>query len=302
MFLPRIDEPIFLAKIQSALIDPTRQDSYEAPRNRKPQLVGGVRAWNKEETRLQKISYKHIAAHLKRTELACRLHYHHLSHTCRRKKAFSASPSSTPNSPNKKKQTRLPLNQSGSGSLQAQSPPHQYFSFTGQNLQLPSTSTLSSHSEFPHPPWNLEKTHSKHYKYNFNFTCVKNNEKFQHTTELYSNSMEISQVNLERLSYIYEKHRTSFWQTIASEYGQGAYPLDLEKAWKQNAQNLLPLTPCASPKANIFYGSTTRCDHHYREQTQQDPIPENRSSVSISDLLEIVSVDSYQRLGFFVSN
>ncbi|RKF76171.1 hypothetical protein GcM3_080026 [Golovinomyces cichoracearum] len=290
--MPRMDEPIFLAKIQSAPLDFMRQDSCEIHNNRKPQLIGGVRAWNKEEeayllqTRLQKIPYKHIAAHLKKTELACRLHYHHLSHSCRRKKAFSASPSSTPNSPNKKKQSRLSVNQSGSGNLQAQSPP-QYFSSTGQNLQLPSTSMLFSHSESPPPPWNLEKPHSRHYQYNSNFTCVKNNEKFQNTTELYSNSMEISQVNLERLSYIYEKHRALFWQTIASEYGQGAYPLDLEKAWKQNAQNLLPLTPCASPKANMFYGSMTRCDHHYREQTHQDSIPENRSSVSISDLLEI---------------
>lgn len=54
------------------------------------------------QTRLQKMPYKHIAAHLKKTELACRLHYHQLSHGSNRRKrttSMSSSGSSTGHSP-----------------------------------------------------------------------------------------------------------------------------------------------------------------------------------------------------------
>lgn len=48
------------------------------------------------ETRLQKMPYKHIAAHLKKTELACRLHFHQLSHgSNRRKRTASVSTGSS---------------------------------------------------------------------------------------------------------------------------------------------------------------------------------------------------------------
>src|SRR4051794_15949777 len=39
---------------------------------------------------MQKMPYKHIAAHLKKTELACRLHYHQLSHGSHRRKRTSS--------------------------------------------------------------------------------------------------------------------------------------------------------------------------------------------------------------------
>ena len=64
--------------------------------------TGGGRAWSDDEevyllqTRLQKMPYKHIAAHLKKTELACRLHYHQLSHgSNRRKRTASVSSGSS---------------------------------------------------------------------------------------------------------------------------------------------------------------------------------------------------------------
>lgn len=67
-------------------------------RARKMSSTGGNRSWSEEEetyllqTRMQKMPYKHIAAHLKKTELACRLHYHQLSHgSHRRKRTASVS-------------------------------------------------------------------------------------------------------------------------------------------------------------------------------------------------------------------
>jgi hypothetical protein len=44
---------------------------------------------------MQKMPYKHIAAHLKKTELACRLHFHQLSHGSHRRKRTSSVSSAT---------------------------------------------------------------------------------------------------------------------------------------------------------------------------------------------------------------
>ncbi|EFX05193.1 hypothetical protein CMQ_7755 [Grosmannia clavigera kw1407] len=82
--------------------DAIDRHDYGVSKNRKPASTGGGRAWSDDEevyllqTRLQKMPYKHIAAHLKKTELACRLHYHQLSHgSNRRKRTTSVSSASS---------------------------------------------------------------------------------------------------------------------------------------------------------------------------------------------------------------
>ncbi|CAK7205352.1 hypothetical protein SEUCBS139899_008122 [Sporothrix eucalyptigena] len=82
--------------------DAIDRHEYGINKNRKPASTGGGRAWSDDEevyllqTRLQKMPYKHIAAHLKKTELACRLHYHQLSHgSNRRKRTTSVSSGSS---------------------------------------------------------------------------------------------------------------------------------------------------------------------------------------------------------------
>ncbi|KAL1895636.1 hypothetical protein Sste5346_005106 [Sporothrix stenoceras] len=82
--------------------DAMDRHEYGISKNRKPASTGGGRAWSDDEevyllqTRLQKMPYKHIAAHLKKTELACRLHYHQLSHgSNRRKRTTSVSSGSS---------------------------------------------------------------------------------------------------------------------------------------------------------------------------------------------------------------
>ncbi|KAL5598699.1 hypothetical protein BROUX41_003388 [Berkeleyomyces rouxiae] len=86
--------------------DVADRHDYGVVKNRRMASTGGGRAWSEEEevyllqTRLQKMPYKHIAAHLKKTELACRLHYHQLSHgSSRRKRANSESSGSSSQSP-----------------------------------------------------------------------------------------------------------------------------------------------------------------------------------------------------------
>lgn len=82
--------------------DAIERHDYGVGKNRKAASTGGGRAWSEDEevyllqTRLQKMPYKHIAAHLKKTELACRLHYHQLSHgSNRRKRTTSVSSGSS---------------------------------------------------------------------------------------------------------------------------------------------------------------------------------------------------------------
>lgn len=289
-----MNEPGLVAQNHMNSIDVTEQNMYEAQKNRKQPLTGGIRAWSKEEevyllqARLQKIPYRHIATHLKKTELACRLHYHHLSHGNRRKKASSASPSSSPSSPLVKNIAPLSLEQSGYMALQPQSSPPNYFAPGRQGVQLPSASTLISRSDLGQTPRNFDHILPRPYQ---SYSSVKNfecSEPLQLDTEMNSHQIDISHINSERLSQIYEKHRTSFWNIIASEYGPGSSPLLLEKVWKRDTQIEYPPSPCVSPNASSFYGGTSQGDNQkYPVQTQQAIALENRGSVNISDLLGI---------------
>ncbi|ROV90009.1 hypothetical protein VSDG_08407 [Cytospora chrysosperma] len=82
--------------------DAMNRHDYGIKKHRKNPSTGGGRAWSEDEeayllqTRLQKMPYKHIAAHLKKTELACRLHYHQLSQgSNRRRRTTSISSTSS---------------------------------------------------------------------------------------------------------------------------------------------------------------------------------------------------------------
>lgn len=83
--------------------------------------------------------YKHIAAHLKKTELACRLHYHQLSHGSNRRKrttSMSSSSSSTGHSPVMTATIPSPIHESPSRSV---SPPGSLGGYASSaGVQLPS--------------------------------------------------------------------------------------------------------------------------------------------------------------------
>jgi len=60
--------------------------------------------------------YKHIAAHLKKTELACRLHYHQLSHGSNRRKrsgSVASSAETVSHSPIMSQSMPSPINENG---------------------------------------------------------------------------------------------------------------------------------------------------------------------------------------------
>lgn len=121
---------------------------YGITKSRKSSSTGGGRAWSEDEevyllqTRLQKMPYKHIAAHLKKTELACRLHYHQLSHGSNRRKrttSMSSSSSSNGHSPLMQASIPSPIHESPSRSV---SPPGSVISYghpgSPGSVQLPS--------------------------------------------------------------------------------------------------------------------------------------------------------------------
>ncbi|KAH7307968.1 hypothetical protein B0I35DRAFT_413341 [Stachybotrys elegans] len=243
---------------------------------RKAASTGGGRAWSEEEevyllqTRLQKMPYKHIAAHLKKTELACRLHYHQLSHgSNRRKRTPSCSSGSegspmpaTMTSPGRDIKSRslsppgssygmppnamhLPsiMSEDGSPKLPAilpkpvsmdmsrgMTPPHMY---PGQADRRSSLPHASFHAKASTPPLRLD------------CSALPPPASISHTA---------AHVDLNRLHHIYSTHRASFWNAVASEYGSNATPMMLEQAWKTGIccpqtmeRGGSPMTPAASP-------------------------------------------------------
>ena len=218
--------------------------------------------------------YKHIAAHLKKTELACRLHYHQLSHGSNRRKRTTSmsSASSTAHSPTAPAITHSPIQETASreitppasaGSYGSDSPGHQtpvqlpsIVGRTGSMSHLPAilpkpsniapTATMSSPpSGFPNPfadnarnlaPSPFPQSGSVPQGPSLRLDC--------------SLPPPSAHVDMGRLHSIYATHRSSFWTAIASEYGSGVSPIVLEQAWKayvSSSGNQTPITPATSP-------------------------------------------------------
>ncbi|KAI9749712.1 MAG: hypothetical protein M1835_001497 [Candelina submexicana] len=216
---------------------------------RKDASTGGGRAWTEQEevyllqTRLQKMPYKHIAAQLKKTELACRLHYHQVAHgSSRRKRNISISSASSCQSfgtaarttPDPKEQvtpvsppSRLP---SGFTSI---SP------VTVKSAIDPPTSA----SPFRYPKPLLPRPNIP--------VARRSSEPMRGLKGLRldtsGNKYRPQAIDKGRLRRAYEAHRATFWKVIASDYGDNVSPVLLEEAWKKDGV-AGPPTPCDSPE------------------------------------------------------
>ncbi|KAH8167442.1 hypothetical protein CIB48_g815 [Xylaria polymorpha] len=213
--------------------DAVDRHEFGISKNRKLASTGGGRAWSEDEevyllqTRLQKMPYKHIAAHLKKTELACRLHYHQLSHgSNRRKRTASVSSGSSSGqspvlpainpSPSQESSSRDITPPRSAGSHEPSSPDYH------NQIQLPRI--LSGNNVSPRLPAILPKPASM--------------------------TLSTAQVDIPRLQAIYTAHRSSFWGAIAADYGSNVSPIVLEQAWKANmfsGGSQTPITPAPSP-------------------------------------------------------
>ncbi|KAK5994405.1 hypothetical protein PT974_04879 [Cladobotryum mycophilum] len=271
----------------TAKADAARRHENGVSKNKKAVLTSGGRAWSEDEesylvqTRLQKMPYKHIAAHLKKTELACRLHYHQLTHgSGRRKRSASLSsrsdhsperPMSAPgqlieghgasSSPSRRFETlssTSPINDvqlhstvdHGASRLPAILPKPTFLPPTHSDVFIPRYSTVI-HEEGRR--LSTSSTHQSHHLYQrttpppvFEGRTLPLPSTTTHTPV---------HVDLSRLQAIYDAHRHAFWTAIAHEYGANMSPAMLETAWKTGVccppQRVMsrPLTPAASPEA-----------------------------------------------------
>lgn len=261
------------------------------------------------QTRLQKMPYKHIAAHLKKTELACRLHYHQLSHGSNRRKrttSVSSGSSTGGHSPTMPATMPSPIHESRSvsppgsvGSYRAGSP-------VGHGIQLPSIMSANS-NDSPRLPAILPKpasmgltippsSSSRGYS-TLSESGMSHNPPLlpaanfapSHTPPHHPSlrldcnvtlpppqSALHAQIDMSRLSAIYAAHRTGFWSAIAAEYGPGVSAAALEQAWNSNAQ---PITKQQQQQQPYHYG-------HQTPQQTVTPItpvlsPEDREAYSM---------------------
>lgn len=226
--------------------------------------------------------YKHIAAHLNKTELACRLHYHQLSHgSTRRKRTASCSSGSSDPSPNQAATSSSPIYRGETRSLSPSvaganylpkplnsdmqlsrimsversprlpailpKPEHLAFSQGPEAIPRYPMVTPEQHHE-PLPPVNIHHHHGSPV-YQSPAPPLRLD-----TSRLSPPSASVhtpAHVDVARLRAIYEAHKSTFWNVIADEYGMNASPVALEQAWKTGAccqySDSNPITPIASP-------------------------------------------------------
>ncbi|KAK2757057.1 hypothetical protein FQN54_005026 [Arachnomyces sp. PD_36] len=232
--------------------------------HRRLSSTGGGRAWTEEEeayllrTRMHKMPYKHIAAHLNKTELACRLHYHQMSYGTNRRKR-TGSVSSTASSSYK------PVLGSGEGSREQT--PYTYLSPVVSPASSPEpmaakpTAGFSDPSQqrahvpiLPKPNMSpLQSLRSTPPDLN---KSLRLDTSFADSRKYYHYPQYQDQIDPARLRALYESHSASFWSLIASEYSQNS-PFSggqLEEAFfrtalpSTSARPPSPPTPGASPQ------------------------------------------------------
>ncbi|KAB8294023.1 hypothetical protein EYC80_009482 [Monilinia laxa] len=284
-------------------VDVAHRHEYGIQKNRKPASTGGGRAWSEDEevyllqTRLQKMPYKHIASHLKKTELACRLHYHQLSHGSNRRKrtnSITSSGSSTSESPILPLRLQSPMNEA---TLLPATPPTYSYSPQSHHVQLPSASSLlscsasNSPSRTPgHPVAILPKPSTSRRV----IPDSAANQTLRLDCAMTSVPTTITSVDKERLRHVYEAHRNSFWNVIASEYGGGISPLLLEEAWKQGAASKGPPTPCVSPDTRL--PNLNRAGYKYNTQAPQRlPTPAQEAKNNATSISALLGIDASPR-------
>ncbi|KAI9658979.1 MAG: hypothetical protein M1821_001939 [Bathelium mastoideum] len=237
-----------------SIVSPISEDSHGSPtfanKPRKLAYVSGNRSWSEEEenyllqTRMQKMPYKHIAAHLNKTELACRLHYHQLSHgSHRRKRTHSVSSAASSLSAGSTTQTP-DLRHYRSGSEFEESPASEFQSSPPTHVHPRSrSSTTSSTGSRPHKIL-LPKPAP--------LTPRTTPDPVSGGLRIHTGGavLQPGTVDTDRLRFIYESHRAAFWASVAAEYGSDVSPAMLEEVWRHGTFSgigVKPPTPSSSP-------------------------------------------------------
>lgn len=237
---------------QPQVLSPLAEMDSQSPntsslRARKMSSAGGNRSWSEEEenyllqTRMQKMPYKHIAAHLKKTELACRLHYHQLSHgSHRRKRTSSVSSSTSCSSAGQSPAYSMAVDHDDYSQSSRHGSP---MSYAGGSPHIRASSVTASPNRNQHKillpkprPLTPRDSPEPH-------NSLRINTEVAHQPKV---------VDTERLRAIYEARRQQFWATIAADYGTDVSPAQLEEIWRSGSNAVRPPTPDASPDGSIM--------------------------------------------------
>ncbi|PGH17956.1 hypothetical protein AJ79_00855 [Helicocarpus griseus UAMH5409] len=233
-------------------------------KHRKMSSTGGGRAWTEEEeayllrTRMHKMPYKHIAAHLHKTELACRLHYHQMSYGSNRRRR-TESVSSINSFSGLSTTQECPLEYKSAIHMSTPLSPPSPESLTNSGASSIAGSPQQSRSHVPIlPKPNTSSLHSmQSTPANFN-KSLRLDTSFIHNNEHRTSPFDHPDyIDITRLRDLYDTYHDSFWSLIASEYSKGgSFPAaKLEEAFFHGALNsyrgrgLSPPTPGPSPQA-----------------------------------------------------
>lgn len=241
---------------------------------------------------MHKMPYKHIAAQLKKTELACRLHYHQLSYGGKRRRSRGTSVSSASGTPIERSNSIPPFDQSLQNTpiqrqLPAFSPPRSPESVEVQPMEGIRRATPNNFSHVPILPKPIPASYHAHNPHRNTFaspsSSVSPNSAIEQTKSLRLiteniNSFDLAKhgptdgIDMARLDRIYDAHRIHFWSMIAHNYGCNLNPTVLEDAWRKahGARcEHLPPTPERSPQTS--YQSHHRANSSV--STKSDRVP-----------------------------
>ncbi|KAL7895952.1 hypothetical protein HDV63DRAFT_92196 [Trichoderma sp. SZMC 28014] len=244
-------------------------------------MTRGGRAWSEQEdaflmqTRENKMPYKQIAHQLKKTELACRLHFHQLVRNSARGRRNRESVSSMSDlSPEMDaastfRRKRAPHKRTDSDSSMSTTSSREFYL---PRITESSADPARQHIILPRPAamptaWRPHSVaeefapfHDQHYQHYHDRRPSLPRQREMMPLPLPSTAADMpAHVDLPRLHAIYDAHRGAFWNHIASEYGYNTSPEMLEDAWRGGVYGGVqqypcpsfnrPMTPVSSPEA-----------------------------------------------------
>lgn len=187
---------------------------------------------------MHKMPYKHIAAHLKKTELACRLHYHQLSFGNKRHRRAPSPSSFASTEPSPRSPLRKVVDMQ-----QRQLPPFNLSPDPDQGSQYSDSMSTSPQSHVPILPKPIFSPHR----------AGQQIKGLRLITEDIEHLEERKGLDMSRLNRIYNAHRQDFWTMVARSYGANVSPSTLEEAWRREfatSRADFPPTPCGSPQSS----------------------------------------------------
>ncbi|CAZ83516.1 unnamed protein product [Tuber melanosporum] len=206
--------------------------------------------------RLERVAYKKIAGHLDKTELACRLHYHQLSHGNNRRKrnnsisstssnASVTSPAASPSSSS----TPLAKTRSSSPTISSFSPVNA--SGAIQKVGTTAQPKIKGKPLLPKPHGSTGPTSS---------TSPGKNPGSNKAKQLRVDCSPDA-IDKDKLIRIVEKQRAMFWESVATQYGGSVDADFLQKCWQKGftstSSATTPTSAITAPSSAISALTTT---------------------------------------------